>query len=69
MDITAVWLMSEEKDIVVLVEVDGVWYEAIRTFAPLNEMTISHCVHTKNELPPDCQPVDYLNEGKAKERT
>lgn len=63
MNINAVWLLSETNDIVVLVEVDGIWYEAIRTFAPLDEMTISHCVHTKIELPPECEPVDYLNEA------
>lgn len=59
MEISAVWLISEEKDIVVLVEVNGKWYEIIRTFGPLGEMTISHCAYTKKELPPGSALVDF----------
>lgn len=65
MEISAVWLMSEEKDMVVLVEVDGKWYELIRTFGPLSEMTISHCAYTKKELPPGSALVDFGQQEQA----
>lgn len=58
MEISAVWLMTQEDDIVVLVEVDGKWYEIIRTLCPLNEMTISHCAHTR-KLPSSAVEVDF----------
>lgn len=68
MEISAVWLISEEKDMVVLIEVDDKWYELIRTFGPLGEMTISHCAHVKNGLPPDVEEVDSGQPGVAMDK-
>jgi hypothetical protein len=59
MEISAVWLMSEGDDIAVLVEVDGKWYKIIKTLYPGQEMTVSHCAHTKKELPSGSTLVDF----------
>lgn len=61
MEISGIWLISEEKDIVVLAQIDGKWYEVIRTFGPLGEMTISHHVNVEEKLPSDAVEADWLN--------
>lgn len=63
MEISAVWLMNDEKHIVVLAEVDSKWYEIIRTFGPLDEMTISHIANTKDKLPSGATMVDFSHPG------
>lgn len=59
MEISAVWLMNTDDYIEVLIEVDGKWYRAIKTFGPLGEMTISHCVNLKHWTPTDAGFVNF----------
>lgn len=61
MEISGIWLISEEKDIVVLAQIDGKWYEVIRTFGPLGEMTISHHVNVREKLPSNVVEADWLD--------
>lgn len=42
--VTGVWLRTDGPWMEVLAEMDGQWRVIIRTYAPLNEQTISHIV-------------------------
>lgn len=42
--VTGIWLRSNGDWMEVLAEIDGQWRIVIRTYAPLNEMSVSHIV-------------------------
>jgi hypothetical protein len=62
--IEGIWLMAEGDHIVVYVERDGVWYEAIRELAGY---PFSHCITSHGLLSNEVRPADWLNNAPQPE--
>jgi hypothetical protein len=53
-----IWLIREGDDVVVYVQREGQWYEAIREQASAN---FSHCITANGLASAQCQSVSWLN--------